>query len=91
MRLLKFVLVLLLAIAAVTVGVVAVAALAIGLVAYMLGRLLVRRFAPAGNRPRVTAPSTVRRAPPPAGDVIEVSATEVPHDESPSESRELRQ
>jgi hypothetical protein len=79
MRLLKFLLVALLAVAAVTVGLVAVVALAVGLMAYVLGRRLLRRFQGAGATP-VNLPHPAPRVSPAHGEVIEVTATEVPTD-----------
>ena len=79
MRLLKFLFVALLAVAAVTVGFLAVVALAGGFIAYVLGRRLVRRLQGAGASP-VNVPATTPRVPSAQDDVIEVTATEVPVD-----------
>ena len=82
MRLLKFLLVALLSVLAVTVGFVAVVAVAVGLLAFVAGRRLVLRFQGAGASP-ATMPPPPSRVPAAQGDVIEVTATEVTTDRDP--------
>ena len=79
MRLLKFFFVALLAAAAVTIGFVAVVAVALGLAAYVVGRRVVRRLQGAGASPG-HPPVTASRVPASRGEIIEVTATEVPAD-----------
>ena len=77
MRALKFLLAAVLAVLAVTVGFVAVAVLAAAILAYFLGRFVLRSFRKAPLPPAASAPAR-RAAPAGHGEVIEVTATEVP-------------
>lgn len=75
MRLLKVVLAAVLAALAVTVGAFAVVALIGGVLAYFLVRWTLRKLGGSSTR-HIPASSPPRRAPA-AGDVIDVTATEV--------------
>lgn len=79
MRFVKLLLAFVLAALAVTVGVFAVAALAIGILAYFLGRWTLRKL--RGPRTEIAPAAAPRRAA--AGDVIDVTATEVRSDSPP--------
>jgi hypothetical protein len=76
MQWLKMLLAALVVVAAVTLGLFAVVVVAVGFAAYFVGRLLLGR---TGRLPLRRAPPPPAR-PTPAGDVIEVTATEIPAD-----------
>lgn len=84
MRLLKFLVVALLAAAALTIGLVAVVGFAVGLLAYVVGRRIVRRIQGRGRattpRSQVPTAEIPLRRDSDAADVIEVTATEIPVD-----------
>lgn len=75
MRWLKMLLAVVGAVLAATIGLFAVAIFAVGLLAYLVGRLLLRR----ARRDSLSTPAPrVGRKPAASGDIIEVTATEVP-------------